>query len=190
MLSRQGIQVVPLSLEYSIAVVLSMRSEALSTVSTGAAPRTGTVTVVGSLLKESSVAAIRTSSNNGGITPGTTIYVRLVDDGTGKPGPVVMEVLPERPAAPDVKVNPFEFTMNTTTGMEYSHIGVEGDDLLPVVNLIVQPRVGHSPALHTLAVRGGEIIRFLHPLGEGVGGIRGQAGKLGAVLPRLAAGPP
>lgn len=63
--------------------------------------------------------------NNGGITPGTTIYVRLVDDGTGKPGPVVMEVLPERPAAPDVKVNPFEFTMNTTTGMEYSDDGGE-----------------------------------------------------------------
>ena len=63
--------------------------------------------------------------NNGGITPGTTIYVRLVDDGTGKPGPVVMEVLPERPTAPDVKVNPFDFTMNTTTGMEYSDDGGE-----------------------------------------------------------------
>ena len=64
-------------------------------------------------------------SNGGEIIPGTTIYVCLVDDGTGNPGPVVMEVLPERPAAPDVKVNPFEFTMNTTTGMEYSDDGGE-----------------------------------------------------------------
>ena len=61
--------------------------------------------------------------SGGTITPGTTLYVRLVDDGTGNPGPVVMEVLPERPAAPDVKVNPFDFTMNTTTGMEYSDDG-------------------------------------------------------------------
>ena len=59
------------------------------------------------------------------IIPGTTIYVRLVDDGTGNPGPVVMEVLPERPAAPDVKVNPFDLHLNTTTGMEYSDDGGE-----------------------------------------------------------------
>ena len=64
-------------------------------------------------------------SSGGTITPGTTLYVCLVDDGTGNPGPVVMEVLPERPAAPDVKVNPFDFTMNTTTGMEYSDDGGE-----------------------------------------------------------------
>ena len=63
--------------------------------------------------------------SGGTITPGTTLYVRLVDDGTGNPGPVVMEVLPERPATPDVKVNPFDFTMNTTTGMEYSDDGGE-----------------------------------------------------------------
>ena len=63
--------------------------------------------------------------SGGTITPGTTLYVRLVDDGTGNPGPVVMEVLPERPTAPDVKVNPFDFTMNTTTGMEYSDDGGE-----------------------------------------------------------------
>lgn len=63
--------------------------------------------------------------NGGSITPGTTIYVRLVDDGTGNPGPMVMEVLPERPAAPDVKVNPFDFTMNTTGDMEYSDDGGE-----------------------------------------------------------------
>ena len=48
-----------------------------------------------------------------------------MDDGTGNPGPVVMEVLPERPAAPDVKVNPFDFTMNTTGDMEYSDDGGE-----------------------------------------------------------------
>lgn len=59
------------------------------------------------------------------VTPGTTIYVRLVDDGAGDPGPVVMEVLPERPATPDVRVNPFDFTMNTTTNMEYSEDGGE-----------------------------------------------------------------
>ncbi len=64
-------------------------------------------------------------SSGGEIIPGTTIYVRLVDDGTGNPGPVVMEVLPERPAAPDVKVNPFDFTMNTTGDMEYSDDGGE-----------------------------------------------------------------
>lgn len=64
-------------------------------------------------------------SNGSTVTPGTTIYIRLVDDGTGNPGPVVMEVLPERPAAPDVKVNPFDFTMNTTTDMEYSEDGGE-----------------------------------------------------------------
>ena len=63
--------------------------------------------------------------NGGTITPGITLYVRLVDDGTGKPGPVVMEVLPERPAAPDVKVNPFDFTMNTTGDMEFSDDGGE-----------------------------------------------------------------
>ena len=63
--------------------------------------------------------------SGGTITPGTTLYVRLVDDGTGNSGPVVMEVLPERPTAPDVKVNPFDFTMNTTTGMEYSDDGGE-----------------------------------------------------------------
>ena len=57
-------------------------------------------------------------SNGGGIVPGTTIYIRLVDDGTGNPGPVIMEVLPERPTAPNVKVNPFDFTMNTTEDME------------------------------------------------------------------------
>ncbi len=61
--------------------------------------------------------------NGGEIIPGTTIYVRLVDDGTGSPGPVVMEVLPERPAAPDMKVNPFDLTMNTTEDMEYSDDG-------------------------------------------------------------------
>lgn len=59
------------------------------------------------------------------VTPGTTVYIRLVDDGSGNPGPVVMEVLPERPAAPDVKVNPFDFTMNTTGEMEYSDDGGE-----------------------------------------------------------------
>lgn len=64
-------------------------------------------------------------SNGSTVTPGTTLYIRLVDDGTGKPGPVVMEVLPERPAAPDVKVNPFDFTMNTTADMEYSDDGGE-----------------------------------------------------------------
>ena len=36
-----------------------------------------------------------------------------------------MEILPERPAAPDVKVNPFDFTMNTTEDMEYSDDGGE-----------------------------------------------------------------
>lgn len=64
-------------------------------------------------------------SNGSTVTPGTTIYIRLVDDGTGDPGPVVMEILPERPAAPDVKVNPFDFTMNTTADMEYSDDGGE-----------------------------------------------------------------
>jgi len=59
------------------------------------------------------------------IVPGTTVYIRLVDDGTGSPGPVEIVVLPERPAAPDVKVNPFDFTMNTTTDMEYSDDGGE-----------------------------------------------------------------
>lgn len=36
-----------------------------------------------------------------------------------------MEVLPERPATPDVKVNPFDFTMNTTEDMEFSEDGGE-----------------------------------------------------------------
>ncbi len=64
-------------------------------------------------------------SSGSAVTPGTTLYIRLVDDGTGDPGPVVMEVLPERPAAPDVKVSPFDFTMNTTGDMEYSDDGGE-----------------------------------------------------------------
>ncbi|MDE7245683.1 MAG: S-layer homology domain-containing protein [Oscillospiraceae bacterium] len=57
------------------------------------------------------------------IIPGSSIYFQQEDDGTGKPGPVVMEVLPERPATPDVKVNPYNFTMNTTKDMEYSDDG-------------------------------------------------------------------
>ena len=59
------------------------------------------------------------------VTPGGTIYIHLIDDGTGKPGPIVMDVLPKRPATPDVKVNPYDFTMNTTTDMEYSDDGGE-----------------------------------------------------------------
>ena len=59
------------------------------------------------------------------VTPGGTIYIRLIDDGTGKPGPIVTEVLPNRPATPDVKVNPYDFTMNTTKDMEYSDDGGE-----------------------------------------------------------------
>ncbi len=61
--------------------------------------------------------------NGGEVIPGSTIYIRLVDDGTGKPGAVIMDMLPERPATPDVKVNPFDFTMNTTPDMEYSNDG-------------------------------------------------------------------
>lgn len=36
-----------------------------------------------------------------------------------------MDTLPERPATPNVKVNPFDFTMNTTPDMEYSDDGGE-----------------------------------------------------------------
>ncbi|MDE7245777.1 MAG: MBG domain-containing protein, partial [Oscillospiraceae bacterium] len=57
------------------------------------------------------------------VIPGSSIYFQQNDDGTGKPGPIVMEVLPERPATPDVKVNPYDFTMNTTKDMEYSDDG-------------------------------------------------------------------
>lgn len=54
------------------------------------------------------------------VKPGSTIYVGLIDDGTGKPGAVTIETLPERPAAPNVTVNPYDYTMNTTDAMEYS----------------------------------------------------------------------
>lgn len=57
------------------------------------------------------------------VVPGDTIYMRLVDDGTGNPGSIVMEVLPDRPATPDVKVNPYDYAMNTTDDMEYSDDG-------------------------------------------------------------------
>ena len=56
------------------------------------------------------------------VIPGSTIYVRLVDDGTGDPGPAIIDMLPDRPAAPDVKVRPFDL-MNTTEDMEYSENG-------------------------------------------------------------------
>ena len=61
--------------------------------------------------------------NGGTVIPGGTLYSRLVDGGNGEAGPVEMEVLPERPAAPDVKVNTTDMTMNTTTEMEYSGDG-------------------------------------------------------------------
>lgn len=54
------------------------------------------------------------------VKPGSTIYVGLIDDGTGKPGAVTIETLPERPVAPNVTVNPYDYTMNTTDAMEYS----------------------------------------------------------------------
>ncbi len=56
------------------------------------------------------------------VIPGSTIYVRQVDDGTGDPGPAIIDMLPDRPAAPDVKVRPFDL-MNTTEDMEYSENG-------------------------------------------------------------------
>ena len=67
------------------------------------------------------------------------------------------------------------------------HIGVKGDDLLAVVNLIVQPGIGYGPPLHALAVGSGPVVRLLQPLCEGVERIGGQAGKFGAVLPCFAA---
>ncbi len=57
------------------------------------------------------------------VVPGDTIYVGLVDDGTGNKGPVTIITLPERPAAPVVTVNPYDYNMNSTTDMEYSTDG-------------------------------------------------------------------
>lgn len=57
------------------------------------------------------------------IVPGSTIYVGLIDDGTGNNGPVTIEILPERPATPDVTVNPYDYNMNSTADMEYSKDG-------------------------------------------------------------------
>lgn len=47
----------------------------------------------------------------------------LIDDGTGNNGPVTIEILPERPATPDVTVNPYDYNMNSTADMEYSKDG-------------------------------------------------------------------
>ena len=67
------------------------------------------------------------------------------------------------------------------------HAGIEVDALAIEVNLIAQSGVRHRPGLHSLAVGGEEIVRLFHPLSEAVGGIRGQSGEAGAVLPRFAA---
>ena len=54
------------------------------------------------------------------VEPGMTVYMRLVDGGTGEPGPVVTVQLPERPEAPDVTVDLRDLTADTTRDMEYS----------------------------------------------------------------------
>ena len=57
------------------------------------------------------------------VEPGMTVYMRLVDGGTGEPGPIVTVQLPERPKAPNVRVDLRDLTADTTRDMEYSTDG-------------------------------------------------------------------
>ena len=54
------------------------------------------------------------------VEPDMTICMRLVDGGTGEPGPIVTVELPERPKAPNVTVDLRDLTADITRGMEYS----------------------------------------------------------------------
>ena len=57
------------------------------------------------------------------VEAGMTVYMRLVDGGTGEPGAIVTVELPKRPEAPNVTVNLRNLTADTTRDMEYSTDG-------------------------------------------------------------------
>ena len=57
------------------------------------------------------------------VEPGMTVYMRLVDGGTGDPGSITTVELPERPEPPDIVVDLRDLTANTTRDMECSTDG-------------------------------------------------------------------
>ena len=76
---------------------------------------------------DTSVVAVSTDrnmtallTNGASIEPGAVLYLRLIDSGTGEPGSITAETMPDRPDAPDVKADLHSLTVNTTRSMAYS----------------------------------------------------------------------
>ena len=76
---------------------------------------------------DTSVVAVSTDrnmtallTNGASIEPGAVLYLRLIDSGTGEPGSITAETMPDRPDAPEVKADLHTLTVNTTRSMECS----------------------------------------------------------------------